>query len=100
MIFTRFSQSQTSLSQYSRYAPYPMAPGSQMANMQMPPSAQMTSAGSAAPQPSAQQQMSAQQAAAAANPYPGYNLANLANVDMSSFQNVDWASMYGMGMYV
>lgn len=94
-----FCQFQTNLSQFSRYAPYPMAPGSQMANMQMPPTAQMTSAGSAAPQ-QAQQQINAQQAAAAANPYPGYNLANLANVDMSSFQNVDWASMYGMGMYV
>lgn len=31
------------------------------------------------------------------NPYSGYNLAN---VDMSSFQNVDWSSLYGMGMYV
>jgi RNA-binding protein Musashi len=31
------------------------------------------------------------------NPYQGYNLAN---VDMSSFQNIDWSSMYGMGMYV
>lgn len=25
---------------------------------------------------------------------------NLANVDMSSFQGIDWTSMYGMGMYV
>ena len=33
----------------------------------------------------------------AANPYQGYNLAN---VDMSSFQGVDWNSVYGMGMYV
>ena len=31
------------------------------------------------------------------NPYQGYNLAN---VDMSSFQGIDWSSMYGMGMYV
>lgn len=36
-------------------------------------------------------------AAAAGNPYQGYSLAN---VDMSGFQNVDWGSMYGMGMYV
>ncbi len=33
----------------------------------------------------------------APNPYQGFNLAN---VDMSSFQNIDWSSMYGMGMYV
>lgn len=32
-----------------------------------------------------------------ANPYQGYNLTN---VDMSSFQGVDWGSMYGVGMYV
>lgn len=30
---------------------------------------------------------------AAPNPYPGYNLAS---VDMSSFNGIDWASMYGM----
>lgn len=37
-------------------------------------------------------------AAVATNPYPGYALAN---VDMSSFQNVDWGALgYGMGMYV
>jgi len=32
-----------------------------------------------------------------ANPYQAYSLSN---VDMSSFQGVDWSSMYGMGMYV
>lgn len=31
------------------------------------------------------------------NPYSGYSLTN---VDMSSFQGVDWSSIYGMGMYV
>ena len=36
-------------------------------------------------------------AAAAGNPYSGYSLTN---VDMSSFQGVDWSSIYGMGMYV
>ena len=36
-------------------------------------------------------------AASPANAYQGYNLAN---VDMSSFQGVDWSSIYGMGMYV
>ncbi|CAH1101544.1 unnamed protein product [Psylliodes chrysocephalus] len=30
-----------------------------------------------------------------ASPYQGYNLTN---VDMSSFQGVDWGSMYGVGM--
>jgi len=39
----------------------------------------------------------AAQAAAAGNPYSGYSLTN---VDMSSFQGVDWSSIYGMGMYV
>jgi RNA-binding protein Musashi len=36
-------------------------------------------------------------ATGAPNPYQGFNLAN---VDMSSFQGIDWSSMYGMGMYV
>lgn len=31
---------------------------------------------------------------------PAYHPYQLAGVDMSSFQGVDWASMYGMGMYV
>lgn len=52
-----------------------------------------------------QQQASAGGGAAApgsaSHPYTaaaaGYNLAN---VDMSSFQGVDWNSVYGMGMYV
>ena len=39
----------------------------------------------------------AQAAAAQAAQYQGYSLAN---VDMSSFQGVDWSSIYGMGMYV
>ncbi|XP_017473785.1 PREDICTED: RNA-binding protein Musashi homolog 1 [Rhagoletis zephyria] len=33
----------------------------------------------------------------AGNPYQSYTLTN---VDMSSFQGVDWSQMYGMGMYV
>ncbi|CAH1131249.1 unnamed protein product [Ceutorhynchus assimilis] len=33
----------------------------------------------------------------APSPYQGYNLTN---VDMSSFQGVDWGAMYGVGMYV
>jgi len=39
----------------------------------------------------------AQAVAAQAAQYQGYSLAN---VDMSSFQGVDWSSIYGMGMYV
>lgn len=39
----------------------------------------------------------AQAPVAAHNPYQAYGLPN---VDMSSFQGVDWSSMYGMGMYV
>ncbi|XP_020818621.1 RNA-binding protein Musashi homolog Rbp6 isoform X3 [Drosophila serrata] len=39
-------------------------------------------------------------AAAAANPAAAYSNYTLANVDMSSFQGVDWSTMYGMGMYV
>ena len=59
-----------------RYAPYPVA---------TPASATPTPA---APAPTL---------TPAANPYQGYSLTN---VDMSSFQGVDWANMYGMGMYV
>ena len=58
----------------------------------------------ATPSQQAQQAAGAAQAAAAAaaaaaagNPYSGYSLTN---VDMSSFQGVDWSSIYGMGMYV
>ncbi|XP_068157703.1 uncharacterized protein msi isoform X8 [Drosophila tropicalis] len=41
-------------------------------------------------------------AAAAGNPAAAAAYSNyaLANVDMSSFQGVDWSTMYGMGMYV
>ena len=46
---------------------------------------------------SAQAAAQAAAAAAAGNPYSGYSLTN---VDMSSFQGVDWSSIYGMGMYV
>lgn len=46
------------------------------------------------PQPAATA-LAAQQVAP--SPYQGYNLTN---VDMSSFQGVDWGAMYGVGMYV
>jgi RNA-binding protein Musashi len=41
----------------------------------------------------AQVQQSALTPVATTNPYQGYSLAN---IDMSSFQGVDWSSMYGM----
>ncbi|XP_016982156.1 poly(U)-binding-splicing factor PUF60 isoform X2 [Drosophila rhopaloa] len=44
--------------------------------------------------------LNAAAAAAAANPAAAYSNYALANVDMSSFQGVDWSTMYGMGMYV
>lgn len=58
-----------------RYAPYPVA------------------AAPATPTPAAP----APPTLTPATPYQGYSLPN---VDMSSFQGVDWGSMYGMGMYV
>lgn len=66
-----------------RYAPYPIP----------------TAVAPAAPAPTAPPQGAAapQLAPAPAAPYP----YSLTNVDMSSFQGVDWGSMYGsMGMYV
>lgn len=48
------------------------------------------------PQPPPQQQAPPAQQAAP----PSYHPYQLAGVDMSSFQGIDWASMYGMGMYV
>ncbi len=56
-------------------------------------------AGGAQTTPGAGQQAGGQQvnAPGAPNAYQGYNLAN---VDMSSFQGIDWSSVYGMGMYV
>merc|ERR550534_3376698 len=47
-----------------------------------------------------QQQPNAAAAAAAAAAGAQYQGYSLANVDMSSFQGVDWSSIYGMGMYV
>lgn len=82
-----FASSYPALSAY-RYTPYPI------------PAAAVAAAAAAAPQ----QQQAPPTAATAggpqptpANPYQGYSLTN---VDMSSFQGVDWGSMYGMGMYV
>lgn len=67
-----------------RYAPYPMAA---LPATPAPPT----------PQPPTPTQTLTTALAPPANPYQNYSLAN---VDMSSFQGVDWSSMYGMGMYV
>lgn len=68
--------------------------------MSQQPSAQPTAAPpqQAAPPTAAAAALSASAPVGPPNPYhaQGYGLPN---VDMSSFQGVDW-SMYGMGMYV
>ncbi|XP_076174411.1 RNA-binding protein musashi isoform X1 [Ptiloglossa arizonensis] len=95
-----FASSYPALSAY-RYAPYPIpaaavaaaAAAAAPAPAPAPPSAAAAAAAAAAATPAA----AAAAAAAPANPYQGYSLTN---VDMSSFQGVDWGSMYGMGMYV
>ncbi|XP_055682839.1 RNA-binding protein Musashi homolog 2 [Lutzomyia longipalpis] len=78
-----------------RYAPYPIPAGAAAA------AAHAATAPQPQPQPAAPPtQTTAALAAtpvAPGNPYQGYSLTN---VDMSSFQGVDWGSMYGMGMYV
>lgn len=89
-----------------RYAPYPIpaaavaaaaaaaAPAAPTAPAPAPgAAAAAVAAAAAASSPAA----AAAAAAAPGNPYQGYSLTN---VDMSSFQGVDWGSMYGMGMYV
>jgi hypothetical protein len=81
------------------------APGQIPAQLQAAAQLQQTvSAAPTAPQPTTvnptqqQQQPNPQLTAAAAqNPYPGYNLAG---IDMSGFNAIDWSSMYGMNMYV
>lgn len=79
-----------------RYAPYPI-PASAAA------AAHISAAQHAQPQGQPQQQQPTLATHTAQvgsqNPYhpQGYGLPN---VDMSSFQGVDWSSMYGMGMYV
>ncbi|XP_046981263.1 RNA-binding protein Musashi homolog 2 isoform X1 [Schistocerca americana] len=72
-----------------RYAPYPL-PAAAAAPAPAPTTAAAAAAAAATP-------ALAPPTALPANPYQGYSLTN---VDMSSFQGVDWGSMYGMGMYV
>lgn len=84
---------------YIRYAPYPIPASAAAAHA-------ASNQQNGQPQSHQQPQQNAAAAAALAaaqgpngvgNPYQGYSLTN---VDMSSFQGVDWGSMYGMGMYV
>ncbi len=80
-----------------RYAPYPIPASAAAA------AAHLSAAQHAQPHNSQPQQQQPTLATAPTvggqNPYhpQGYGLPN---VDMSSFQGVDWSSMYGMGMYV
>ena len=96
-----------------RYAPYPLpgattAAGTPAAALAPPPGHALT-ASAAVPThtqpPSAAMfsqpanttpTLTTPAAAFAAAPYQNYSLAN---VDMSSFQGVDWSAMYGVGMY-
>ncbi|KAJ8686532.1 hypothetical protein QAD02_022326 [Eretmocerus hayati] len=93
----------SALSAY-RYAPYPIpasaAAAAAAALAGANPGGQMGpgNPGAVAPQGPGQPQANSPAAGVAPpNPYQGYSLTN---VDMSSFQGVDWGSMYGMGMYV
>lgn len=72
-----------------RYSPYPVAA------ISATPTAQTVPTTATAAQAAAGTGQVA--GATAAFPAAAYNLAN---VDMSSFQGIDWTSMYGMGMYV
>lgn len=81
---------------FHRYAPYPIPASAAAA------AAHISAAQHAQPQGQPQQQqptLATGPAVGTQNPYhpQGYGLPN---VDMSSFQGVDWSSMYGMGMYV
>ena len=85
---------------FLRYAPYPMAPGvpAQLQAVAAAQLQQQQQQHQAPPASSSQQQpQTPQMNAPNANPYPGYNLAG---VDMSGFNGLDWSSMYGMNMYV
>lgn len=71
-----------------RYSPYPMAAVSAGVG---------ATGATGAPTPAPAASAPTLAPPVAASPYQGYNLTN---VDMSSFQGVDWGSMYGVGMYV
>ncbi|XP_060525550.1 RNA-binding protein Musashi homolog 2 isoform X2 [Cylas formicarius] len=77
-----------------RYAPYPIS----AVSAGIGAAAAAASGGNPNPAPGAGAPAPAMAAPQVAHsPYQGYNLTN---VDMSSFQGVDWGSMYGVGMYV
>lgn len=73
-----------------------MAPGMQ-AQLQAVTAAQMQQHQAPQATSTQQQPQTPQLTAASQSPYPGYNLAG---VDMSGFNGIDWSSMYGMNMYV
>lgn len=75
-----------------RYAPYPIPAVSAGVG-----AAAAAAAAGGTPTPAPAAAAPALAPPVAASPYQGYNLTN---VDMTSFQGVDWGSMYGMGMYV
>jgi RNA-binding protein Musashi len=93
--YNKFLGSYHALANYHhRYAPYPVP----MASIAAAAAAQSPTPPAAALAPV--QAPPTTVPTAATNPYQGYSLTN---VDMSSFQGVDWGSMYGMGgmgMYV
>ncbi|XP_059488264.1 RNA-binding protein Musashi homolog 1 isoform X2 [Neocloeon triangulifer] len=94
--YNKFLNPAYHLGYHHRYAPYPLPVASIAAAAAAQQSPNQPQA-ALAQAPTAMPQAPNQAAAAAGNPYQGYSLTN---VDMSSFQGVDWGSMYGMGMYV
>jgi RNA-binding protein Musashi len=83
------------LSSY-RYSPYSL-PGAAQGNVQAAAAAAAMAAASSGHHHHYHAMSTASTATQQAAAYQGYNLAN---VDMSSFQGVDWSQIYGMGMYV
>lgn len=77
-----------------RYSPYPIQVSAGVGAAAAAAAAGANPAAPSAPAPTAQMAAAPQ---VTPSPYQGYNLTN---VDMSSFQGVDWGAMYGVGMYV
>lgn len=98
-LFASAGYPSAALSAY-RYAPYPIPASAAAAAAAVAAAAAAGPGGQPPPPPptgATGPGGAAGAAAQAPNPYQGYSLTN---VDMSSFQGVDWGSMYGMGMYV
>ncbi|KAL1505305.1 hypothetical protein ABEB36_004900 [Hypothenemus hampei] len=77
-----------------RYSPYPIPTVSAAAAAAAAPPTAPGGGPAGTPNPAAALATAPQ---VTPSPYQGYNLTN---VDMSSFQGVDWGAMYGVGMYV